>query len=102
MHLFNRGRQLENEEEYILVYESEVSYGKKVRRLRRVDGKLKIVRKRKKALPLSMRTVSLAKAKRRAKKSAIKRKASQKRITRKVLKTKKRAVQMGLGPRKLK
>ena len=33
--------------EYILVYESEVSYGKKVRRLRRVDGKLKIVRKRK-------------------------------------------------------
>ena len=92
---------MENEEEYILIYEGDgsgaIKYGKMVRRLRRVDGKLRIVRKRKKALPMSMRTISKAAARRRAKKSSIKKKSKQKLITRKILKTKKRARAMGLA-----
>ena len=84
------------EELDILIKEEPIKYGRMVRRLRRVGGKLKIVRKRVKALPQSMRTISKAAAKRRAKKSAIKKIAQRKKITRKMLKTKKRAKAMGI------
>jgi hypothetical protein len=73
-----------------------VKYGPMKRVLRRVDGKLAIVRKRKKALPQALRTISKAAARRRAKKSAINRKATQRRVTKKSLKTKKRARLIGL------
>jgi len=84
------------EELDILIKEEPIKYGRMVRRLRRVGGKLKIVRKRVKALPQSMRTISKAAAKRRAKKSAIKKIAQRKKITRKMLKTKKKAKAMGI------
>lgn len=84
------------EELDILIKEEPIKYGRMVRRLRRIGGKLKIVRKRVKALPQSMRTISKAAAKRRAKKSAIKKIAQRKKITRKMLKTKKRAKAMGI------
>lgn len=73
-----------------------VNYGPKKRVLRRVDGKLQIIRKRKKPLPMSMRSISKAAAHRRAIKSAIKRRPTQKRTTRKVMKTQRRARRMGL------
>ena len=84
------------EELDVLIKEEPIKYGRMVRRLRRVGGKLKIVRKRVKALPQSMRTISKAAAKRRAKKSAIKKIAQRKKITRKMLKTKKKAKAMGI------
>lgn len=80
----------------VLIKEEPIRYGRMVRRLRRVGGKLKIVRKRVKPLPQSMRTISKAAAKRRAKKSAIKKIAQRKKITRKMLKTKKKAKAMGI------
>jgi hypothetical protein len=76
--------------------DKKIKYGPMKRVLRKVDGKTQIVRKRKKALPLSMRTVSKAAAHRRAKKSAIKRKATQKKVTKKAVKTRKKAARMGL------
>jgi len=84
-------------EEEIINEAGAIKYGRMVRRLRRVGGKLKVVRKRLKSLPQSMRTISKAAARRRAKKSAIKKIAQKKKITRKMLKTKKRAKAMGLG-----
>tara|TARA_R110000824_G_scaffold80978_2_gene203432 strand:- start:3035 stop:3367 length:333 start_codon:yes stop_codon:yes gene_type:complete len=57
------------------------------KKLRKIDGKLKIVRKRKRPLPLSQRTINPAAARRRARKSAISRKGKQRRITKKAVKT---------------
>ena len=57
------------------------------KKLRRINGKLKLVRKRKKPLPLSMRKINPAAARRRARKSAISRKGKQRRITKKATKT---------------
>lgn len=89
--LEHEDNSLQNETE-----DNTIKYGRMSRRLRRVGGKLKIVRKRIKALPQSMRTISKAAAKRRAKKSAIKKIAQKRKITRKMLKTKKRAKSMGI------
>ena len=55
--------------------------------LRRVGGQLKVVKKRKKKLPLHLRLVKPSQAKRIARKSAIKRKGKQARITKKYNKT---------------
>ena len=64
--------------------------------LRRVGGQLKVVKKRKKKLPLHLRLVKPSQAKRIARKSAIKRKGKQARITKKAKKTTAKGRKMGL------
>ena len=64
--------------------------------LSKVGGSVKIVKKRKKKLPLHLRLVKPTQAKRIAKKNALKRKGKQKRITKKAMKTQKKGRAMGL------
>ena len=64
--------------------------------LRKKGGKLQIVKKRKKKLPLHLRPIKPSQAKRIARKSAIKRKGKQKRISKKAAKTTKKGRAMGL------
>lgn len=80
--------------------DSKIIFGPIKKKLRRVGGSLKIVRKNKKKLPLSLRNISKAAAKRRGRKSAIKRKGKQQRITRKAMKTTKKGRAMGLYKKK--
>lgn len=79
-----------------MLFESIVPKGPMKRKLRRVNGTLKIVKKRKKPIPISMRTITKAAAHRRGRKSAIKRKAIQKKVTRKAVKTTKKGRARGL------
>jgi hypothetical protein len=64
--------------------------------LRKKGGKLQIVKKRKKKLPLHLRPIKPSQAKRIARKSAIKRKGKQARISKKAAKTTKKGRAMGL------
>ena len=66
------------------------------KRLRKKGGKLVIVKKRKKKLPLHLRAIKPSQAKRIARKSAIKRKGKQARITKKAMKTTKKGRARGL------
>ena len=66
------------------------------KRLRKQGGKLVVVKKRKKKLPLHLRTIKPSQAKRIARKSAIKRKGKQKRISKKAAKTTKKGRARGL------
>ena len=79
-----------------MLFESIVPKGPMKRRLRKVDGALKIVKKRKKPTPLSMRTITKAAARRRGRRSALKRKSIQKRVTKKAVKTTKKGRARGL------
>ena len=64
--------------------------------LRKKGGKPQIVKKRKKKLPLHLRKVKPTQAKRIARKSALKRKGKQARISKKAAKTTKKGRAMGL------
>ena len=66
------------------------------KRLRKKGGKLVVVKKRKKKLPLHLRKIKPSQAKRIARKSAIKRKGKQARITKKAGKTTKKGRARGL------
>ena len=66
------------------------------KRLRKKGGKLVVIKKRKKKLPLHVRAIKPSQAKRIARKSAIKRKGKQARITKKATKTTKKGRQRGL------
>ena len=66
------------------------------KRLRKKNGKLVVVKKRKKKLPLHLRAIKPSQAKRIARKSAIKRKGKQARITKKAVKTTKKGRARGL------
>ena len=66
------------------------------KRLRKQGGKLVVVKKRKKKLPLHLRAVKPSRAKRIARKSAIKRKGKQARISKKAAKTTKKGRARGL------
>ena len=66
------------------------------KRLRKKGGKLVVVKKRKKKLPLHLRIIKTSQAKRIARKSAIKRKGKQARITKKAVKTTKKGRARGL------
>ena len=66
------------------------------KRLRKQGGKLVVVKKRKKKLPLHLRAIKPSQAKRIARKSAIKRKGKQKRISKKAAKTTKKGRARGL------
>ena len=66
------------------------------KRLRKKDGKLVVIKKRKKKLPLHLRKIKPSQAKRIARKSAIKRKGKQARITKKATKTTKKGRARGL------
>ena len=66
------------------------------KRLRKKGGKLVVVKKRKKKLPLQLRKIKPSQAKRIARKSAIKRKGKQARITKKATKTTKKGRARGL------
>ena len=66
------------------------------KRLRKKGGKLVVVKKRKKKLPLHLRAIKPSQAKRFARKSAIKRKGKQARITKKATKTTKKGRARGL------
>jgi len=66
------------------------------KRLRKKDGKLVVVKKRKKKLPLHLRKIKPSQAKRIARKSAIKRKGKQARISKKAAKTTKKGRARGL------
>ena len=57
------------------------------KRLRKKNGKLVVIKKRRKKLPLHLRKIKPSQAKRIARKSAIKRKGKQARITMKATKT---------------
>tara|TARA_R100000030_G_scaffold98195_1_gene87870 strand:- start:1674 stop:1991 length:318 start_codon:yes stop_codon:yes gene_type:complete len=70
--------------------------GPRKKTLRRVGGQLKIVKKRKKKLPLHLRLVKPTQAKRIARKSALKRKGKQARISKKAKKTTAKGRKMGL------
>lgn len=85
-----------NELLYEQVGDAKILFGPLVRKLRRVNGALKVVRKRKKKLPLSLRKISKAAARRRARRSAINRKAKQKLISKKAQRTTKKGRRMGL------
>ena len=64
--------------------------------LRKKGGKLQIVKKRKKKLPLHLRSIKPSQAKRIARKSALKRRGKQARISKKAAKTTKKGRAMGL------
>tara|TARA_R110002020_G_scaffold63487_1_gene169496 strand:- start:20 stop:421 length:402 start_codon:yes stop_codon:yes gene_type:complete len=66
------------------------------KRLRKKGGKLVVIKKRKKKLPLHLRKIKPTQAKRIARKSAIKRKGKQARITKKAVKTTKKGRARGL------
>ena len=66
------------------------------KRLRKQGGKLVVVKKRKKKLPLHLRPIKPSQAKRIARKSAIKRKGKQARISKKAAKTTKKGRARGL------
>ena len=66
------------------------------KRLRKQGGKLVVVKKRKKKLPLHLRPIKPSQAKRIARKSAIKRKGKQARISKKAAKTTKKGRSRGL------
>ena len=66
------------------------------KRLRKKGGKLVVVKKRKKKLPLHLRKIKPSQARRIARKSAIKRKGKQARITKKAVKTTKKGRARGL------
>ena len=66
------------------------------KRLRKKGGKLVVIKKRKKKLPLHLRAIKPSQAKRIARKSAIKRKGKQARISKKAAKTTKKGRQRGL------
>ena len=66
------------------------------KRLRKKNGKLVVVKKRKKKLPLHLRAIKPSQAKRIARKSAIKRKGKQARISKKAAKTTKKGRARGL------
>ena len=66
------------------------------KRLRKQGGKLVVVKKRKKKLPLHLRAIKPSQAKRIARKSAIKRKGKQARISKKAAKTTKKGRSRGL------
>ena len=66
------------------------------KRLRKQAGKLVVVKKRKKKLPLHLRAIKPSQAKRIARKSAIKRKGKQARISKKAAKTTKKGRARGL------
>ena len=66
------------------------------KRLRKVGGKLVVVKKRRKKLPLHLRAIKPSQAKRIARKSAIKRKGKQARISKKAAKTTKKGRARGL------
>ena len=66
------------------------------KRLRKKGGKHVVVKKRKKKLPLHLRKIKPSQAKRIARKSAIKRKGKQARITKKAVKTTKKGRARGL------
>ena len=66
------------------------------KRLRKKGGKLVVVKKRKKKLPLHLRKIKPSQAKRIARKSAIKRKGKQARISKKAAKTTKKGRSRGL------
>ena len=66
------------------------------KRLRKKAGKLVVIKKRKKKLPLHLRAVKPSRAKRIARKSALKRKGKQARISKKAAKTTKKGRQRGL------
>ena len=66
------------------------------KRLRKKGGKLVVIKKRKKKLPLHLRAIKPSQAKRIARKSALKRKGKQARITKKAVKTTKKGRQRGL------
>ena len=65
------------------------------KRLRKKGGKLVVIKKRKKKLPLHLRKIKPSQAKRIARKSAIKRKGKQARITKKAVKTTKKGRSRG-------
>tara|TARA_Y100000310_G_scaffold246356_1_gene251611 strand:- start:2677 stop:2997 length:321 start_codon:yes stop_codon:yes gene_type:complete len=79
-----------------MLFESIYPKGPVKKRLRKVGGSLKVVRKRKKPVPLSMRTITKAAAKRRGRRSALKRKAIQRKVTKKATKTTKKGRARGL------
>ena len=66
------------------------------KRLRKQGGKLVVVKKRKKKLPMHLRAIKPSQAKRIARKSAIKRKGKQARISKKAAKTTKKGRARGL------
>ena len=66
------------------------------KRLRKKGGKLVVIKKRKKKLPLHLRAIKPSQAKRIARKSAIKRKGKQARISKKAAKTTKKGRARGL------
>ena len=66
------------------------------KRLRKKGGKLVVVKKRKKKLPMHLRAIKPSQAKRIARKSAIKRKGKQARISKKAAKTTKKGRARGL------
>ena len=66
------------------------------KRLRKKGGKLVVIKKRKKKLPLHLRAIKPSQAKRIARKSALKRKGKQARISKKAVKTTKKGRQRGL------
>ena len=66
------------------------------KRLRKKAGKLVVIKKRKKKLPLHLRAIKPSQAKRIARKSAIKRKGKQARISKKAAKTTKKGRARGL------
>ena len=66
------------------------------KRLRKKGGKLVVVKKRKKKLPMHLRAIKPSQAKRIARKSAIKRKGKQARISKKAAKTTKKGRSRGL------
>ena len=79
-----------------MLFETILPSGPMKKRLRKINGTLKIVKKRKKPVPISMRTITKAAAKRRGRKSAIKRKAIQRKVTKKAVKTTKKGRARGL------
>ena len=66
------------------------------KRLRKKGGKLVVIKKRRKKLPMHLRAIKPSQAKRIARKSAIKRKGKQARISKKAAKTTKKGRQRGL------
>ena len=66
------------------------------KRLRKKGGKLVVIKKRRKKLPMHLRAIKPSQAKRIARKSAIKRKGKQARISKKATKTTKKGRARGL------
>jgi len=66
------------------------------KRLRKKGGKLVVIKKRRKKLPLHLRAIKPSQAKRIGRRSALKRKGKQARISKKAAKTTKKGRQRGL------